>query len=337
MASGEAGSMAGTVPPEAGPLAPGAPADLEAADSQPARQEPLIVRYRRVVVACFLILIVMAGVRAAAPAVAGSGPLRRDALGLGIAAEVLLAGLEVALFIRARRSPRAPRLARLLRGGLQRITAILMLAIVAIALVNLLGTRHPNKIMRAFRGTATPSKQPKLKLHRFSQSALPLGDVFYGALALLILAAIVVCVIIVMRWRARLVPGLEAEDPGSDVEELRQAVESGRVALHAVDDARAAIIACYVAMEGSLAQAGTARTVAETPDELLRRATASGLLAGPAAGQLTVLFYEARFSSHALAATARDDARHALDAISAELAGHAASGPAAMAAEGTGP
>ena len=54
-----------------------------------------------------------------------------------------------------------------------------------------------------------------------------------------------------------------AEDP----EDLREAVESGRSALRTVDDARAAIIACYVAMETSLAERGTARGVADTPDE----------------------------------------------------------------------
>ena len=63
--------------------------------------------------------------------------------------------------------------------------------------------------------------------------------------------------------------GFIAEDP----EDLREAVESGRSALRTIDDARAAIIACYVAMENSLAERGAARAVADTPDELLARAT----------------------------------------------------------------
>ena len=52
-----------------------------------------------------------------------------------------------------------------------------------------------------------------------------------------------------------------AEDP----EQLREAVESGRSALRTVDDARAAIIACYLAMETTLAERGTARGAAGRP------------------------------------------------------------------------
>ena len=45
-----------------------------------------------------------------------------------------------------------------------------------------------------------------------------------------------------------------AEPGGDESEDLRKAVESGRSALRTLDDARAAIIACYVAMEASLAR-----------------------------------------------------------------------------------
>src|SRR5439155_1504091 len=107
-----------------------------------------------------------------------------------------------------------------------------------------------------------------------------------------------------------------AEDP----EQLREAVESGRSALRTVDDARAAIIACYLAMETTLAERGTARGAAGTPGELLTRATEAGLVRGTAAGQLTALFYEARFSSHPLGHQQRDAAERALDELAADLA-----------------
>jgi len=109
--------------------------------------------------------------------------------------------------------------------------------------------------------------------------------------------------------------GFIAEDP----EQLREAVESGRSALRTFDDARAAIIACYVAMENSLAERGAAREVAGTPDELLARATETGLVRGTAAARLTALFYEARFSSHPLDRTQRDAAERALDELAAAL------------------
>src|SRR5213079_2022265 len=105
-----------------------------------------------------------------------------------------------------------------------------------------------------------------------------------------------------------------------DTERLREAVESGRSALRTVDDARAAIIACYLAMEQSLAERGTARSLADTPDELLARARASGIILGTAAGRLTALFYEARFSSHPLGPAQRDAAERALDELAAALA-----------------
>ena len=73
-------------------------------------------------------------------------------------------------------------------------------------------------------------------------------------------------------------------------------------------------------MESSLAERGTARAVADTPDELLARATESGLVRGTAAARLTALFYEARFSSHPLGRRQRDAAEQALDELAAALA-----------------
>jgi hypothetical protein len=118
--------------------------------------------------------------------------------------------------------------------------------------------------------------------------------------------------------------GLIAEDSENliteDSEDLREALESGRTVLRTVEDARAAIIACYVAMENSLAERGAARAVADTPDELLARATSSGIVRGQAAGRLTALFYKARFSSHPLDGSERDAAEQALDELAAALA-----------------
>jgi len=72
-------------------------------------------------------------------------------------------------------------------------------------------------------------------------------------------------------------------------------------------------------MERSLADRGTRRSVADTPDELLARAVAAGTVRGPAASTLTTLFYEARFSTHPVAAAQRAAASAALDELAAEL------------------
>jgi hypothetical protein len=310
VANGQAGSGSAT-----------APADLRSG---------ALARYLRVIITALLLLVVMAGVRVAAPAVAGRGLLRHDALALGIAAEATLAALEIAFFVRARRYPHASRQAVLIRKGLQFVSAMIMAVIVAIALVNAVFAKHPGRVLKAITGSSRPPKHPKIaKLPHFAP--VNLGYLVYIAMALLILAAIAVCVWLVLHRRRGLARTWLDEAVTEDAEQLRQAVESGRAALRVVDDARAAIIACYVAMEGSLEQAGTARGLAETPDELLGRATASGLLRGPAARQLTVLFYEARFSTHDLPDGAKDNARQALDAISAELASKAAGDPAGTA------
>jgi hypothetical protein len=100
---------------------------------------------------------------------------------------------------------------------------------------------------------------------------------------------------------------------------LQEALVWGQRALLDLDDARAAIIACYVAMEESLARAGTARASAETPDELLARAAQAFLVSAGAASRLTSLFYEARFSSHPLGTAHRESAETALAGLVAEL------------------
>jgi hypothetical protein len=137
-------------------------------------------------------------------------------------------------------------------------------------------------------------------------------------LAVLLAALIAIAIRAWRRYRARRprsdVPLAEQTDTPAD---LARAVESGRVALREVDDARAAIIACYAAMEESLADAGAARTVAETPDELLARAVAAELVSGAPAGRLTGLFYEARFSTHPMPRSQRDDAEGALAELEA--------------------
>jgi hypothetical protein len=145
--------------------------------------------------------------------------------------------------------------------------------------------------------------------------------VFYSLIAVVLLAAIVACLILMRRLHRR-GPGWEdlgdlAEDETE--EQLREAVRSGQAALHEIDDARLAIIACYVAMEHSLAGAGAARGAAETPDELLERAAGKGLVRGAEAARLTTLFYEARYSTHPVPDERRDEARRALQVLAGAL------------------
>jgi hypothetical protein len=139
----------------------------------------------------------------------------------------------------------------------------------------------------------------------------------------LLVVALLVAIVLSIWWARRFQSSGgtgKGDFIAEDSEDLREAVESGRSALRNIDDARAAIIACYLAMEASLAERGTARAIADTPDELLARARATGILRGTAASRLTALFYEARFSTHPLDHRQRDAAEQALDELAAALA-----------------
>ena len=290
-------------------------------------------RLTRVVLAALLIVAVVAGLRGEVRPLNFHSLPRSHDVAVGLALEAVLAALMAALVIRRRRAPDAALLVVRLRGLIGTALAIGLLGIpVLLLLANLpksRGQRHPNPFHRPGNGRLPPLKAG-------SSFHLPIGGILTALLVIVIVAAVVICVIVLRRWTgyaAKVV--LEPED--DDEEKLREAVESGRAALRELDDARAAIIACYLAMERSLATAGAARTVADTPDELLARAADAGLVRGDAAGRLTTLFYEARFSSHPLPAASKTKAQQALSELAASLAMLAAAGPSGAGPSGAGP
>jgi uncharacterized protein DUF4129 len=138
-----------------------------------------------------------------------------------------------------------------------------------------------------------------------------------------VIAAAVVVIVRVLRGASR--EGAVAPQPavpaesGLEDEALADALLAGRSALEGFD-ARAAIIACYAAMEDSLRQAGIARERADSPTDLLRRATARDTVDRAAAAELTELFREARFSTHPMGEGHLAAARRALDTITASVA-----------------
>jgi len=279
-------------------------------------------QWARLLPLALLIVLGLAGLRGAVGTPRWDGPLHRDGLAVGLATEAVFAVLAV-LTLRRHRSVHQDLVARKLRVT---ISFALGIGAVAVAVVMLIGlnlhlfTRRPVQSLPRPTASATlpfkplhPHKTPASDFH------LPLAALLYTLLVLLLIAGIAVSI----WWARRLRPAIQARDDALIVEEsedLREAVESGRSALRTVDDARAAIIACYLAMEQSLAERGTARGVADTPDELLARARARGVIRGTAAARLTALFYEARFSSHPLGTAQRDAAEQALDELAAALA-----------------
>jgi Domain of unknown function (DUF4129) len=280
-----------------------------------------------------LVVLVVVGLRGIVTAPRWDGPLRSQGAAIGIAVEVVFGALLLALRSRAAAARREREArpydpsaadqdiepAQALRAVLRFLLPACMIAVAVVVLVNL----HLHFFSgKAAKPVAPPTALPKLptgtpKPLTGSGLHIPVGPILYG----LLIALIVVAVVVSVWWSTRLRrPAAAPVITDVTTEDLRQAVDEGRAALAAIDDARAAIIACYLAMEARLADRGTARAAADTPDELLARAVAAGTVRGRAAGRLTALFYEARFSTHPLAAGQRDAASAALDELAAELA-----------------
>ena len=102
---------------------------------------------------------------------------------------------------------------------------------------------------------------------------------------------------------------------------LLDSLAAGSDALAAGGEPRAAIIACYAAMERGFAAAGSTPAVADTPAEVLARATRSGLVRPEPAETLTGLFRRARYSSYPMTSADSRKAADALTEMRADLAG----------------
>jgi hypothetical protein len=101
---------------------------------------------------------------------------------------------------------------------------------------------------------------------------------------------------------------------------LMESLAAGSEALTAGGEPRTAIIACYAAMERGFAAAGSAPAVADTPAEVLARATRAGLVRAEPAETLTGLFRRARYSTQPMTSTDSRVAADALTELRTELA-----------------
>lgn len=267
----------------------------------------------RVLVVALLLLLTVAAIGSLGP----RGAALQHASAAGAVAallELALAGLLIAL--RWRHTPAtavAARLNQLLRATLTvaLIVVPILYIIFSTKLVPSLHTGKPPVKGQPVRGRGAPPAAHELP---FS-----LSGALRALLILLALIAIVVVAYTVWRNRTRLDDTMPQDLAEDDEAELARAVQSGWAAFGQLDDARAAIIACYVAMEASLARAGTERGLAETPDELLDRAVTAGHVPAGPAGALTALFYEARFSTHLMPPAKREQAEQALTELAADL------------------
>lgn len=153
------------------------------------------------------------------------------------------------------------------------------------------------------------------------------GTLRYLAVVTVVLMVILVVGFIVQvshRQPAGLPTDSDAYEPAParrGPETLARAAELGLVEIgDASRDPRAAIIACYAAMERGLAHAPGAMPLAsDTPSEVLARAVDHHAVSGAGATELVELFTEARFSPHVMTEAHRDSAVAALRQVLADL------------------
>jgi hypothetical protein len=284
----------------------------------------------RVIPLLLLIVLALAGLRGAVRTPKWTGSHTAD-MATGITLFVVFAVLLAITITRRRAALRASadRLSDLgpqgkLRVALEWLLVAAMVADVVGVIIGLhlkLPKVKPKPPPTPPQAHGSHSPKPPVAPVSHSGGNFPLADVLWA----LLIIVLIVAILVIARWlRARTrmpMPFRDDDFIAEDPETLREAVESGRSALRTYDDAKLAIIACYAAMESSLAEHGSARREADTPDELLARATETGIVRGTAPARLTALFYEARFSSHPMDQTQREAAEQALNELASALAG----------------
>jgi Domain of unknown function (DUF4129) len=293
--------------------------NLARTDGRSADRAP---RALQLTLAIALIATTIVGVRAAAGLdwhIVQGPASRRIPVTAGLA--VVLAILLTALMVLRVRRPAPGQPAALLRRALTVIVSTLLGAMALAFLVSVLQGASSHKMPPSLLPKPSSSTRKGYKPPFRYGHVMGGGDLgtllVYAAMAALVAVAILAFLVLLRRRRA-LILEEPAPEP-DDTETLRSAVRAGQAALRSISDARQAIITCYAAMEDSLGQAGAERAAAETPDELLARVSAGGIVHGAAAARLTRLFYEARFSEHEVTEVARLTALHSLADIELEL------------------
>lgn len=132
------------------------------------------------------------------------------------------------------------------------------------------------------------------------------------------LIAIVAVVALTLPFRVKRIPGPPRKRSASA---LLDALAAGHDALTGGGDPRQAIIACYAALERGFAAVGSAPAAADTPAEVLTRATEAGIVRSDSAGVLTGIFRRARYSTQPMTDVDSGQAATALAQMRAELAG----------------
>ena len=174
-------------------------------------------------------------------------------------------------------------------------------------------------------GSAAASSAPAVPLHpgTVGPSTAP-ADPGWWLFLVVVAAGIAVLVIAAMIRRSHRGTDVRVRTaaPRPRATANEQLAQDNQIAPNQIPiETRAAVLACYAAMEAELGRAGLGRRPAETPAELARKiagasAQFSGMSDAPsfadAGRRLATLYDEARFSDHPLPDSRRDEALTAL-------------------------
>ena len=152
-------------------------------------------------------------------------------------------------------------------------------------------------------------------------TAPPASSIWPLIAGMVIAVAVVIALTLLSRHRR---PAGTSHNSKRRLATLLDSLAAGSDALTAGGEPRAAIIACYAAMERGFAAAGSAPGAADTPAEVLARASRSGLVRPEPAETLTGLFRRARYSAHPMTSA---DSRVAADALTEMRTDLASQGP----------
>jgi Domain of unknown function (DUF4129) len=141
----------------------------------------------------------------------------------------------------------------------------------------------------------------------------------WPVIAGMVIAIAVVLALAVLSRRRRRAGAPPRDRAGRGRARLASALAAASDALTAGGEPRAAIIACYLAMERGFADAGSAPAAADTPAEVLTRATDAGLVRSGSAEALAGLFRRARYSSQPMTSADSAAAGTALARMRADL------------------
>src|SRR5579862_27663 len=132
--------------------------------------------------------------------------------------------------------------------------------------------------------------------------------------------AIAIALVVAMSlWSRRRRYADRSRGPSPRLARILNSLAAGHAALTSSADPRAAIIACYAAMEHGFAAAGSAPADADTPAEVLARAAGAGIIRSSSPEVLTGLFRRARYSAEPMTSADSGAAASALEQMRADL------------------